>query len=158
MDKMNYFTISEAAEKWHIKKETIMRYISEGAIANLLAENNIIKLPDIPPPHYMGKRKNIDPYREILKAIKNAEYIDSYLFADADENTFITYMKCLLDENYIKAKITDPDLTNNIDFVITPKGIEAIEKRKLNIPLAANVNLNVNVNNNQIGLINGKLI
>jgi len=140
---MEHITLNEAAEKWGIKADTIIKYIVEGVIDNIVIENNTIMLPDINKPHYIGKRK-ADTYHGILKAVRASEHFD-WLLAKEEKRTFKAKLTALIESGYLLNVSNDDDLASVKGLALGIEGEKALKKKRFSI--------NVTINN-QIGLVN----
>lgn len=142
-------TIEQAEKKWNVKSATILKYIEKGLIDNLSCKNNILILPDIPKPYIIknGSNKTVeDAYRHILKACNKKQYIDCFLL-NISEEEFVTYRDSLVAEKLLE-KIKNAKVgTSNMGYIITQKGINAINTKK-------NIDITLFNLSPKVGLIN----
>ncbi|MBO5577484.1 MAG: hypothetical protein J5956_14480 [Ruminococcus sp.] len=133
---MEHITITQASEHWKLSAKTIMNYVLEGVIGNLKVDNNILLLPKIRKPHYIGKNK-LDVNKEIIRATGKEEYIDS-LLVHKEEKTFQEIIRQLIECKYLI------DVNNN-DNYSTNKGLSlGIEGEKVLKKPRTPININFN--------------
>lgn len=85
---MSYITIDEAADKWCVKSQTVIKYIYNGYIDGLSVDGNKLLLPDIPAPAVRLREKKLTAekiYMKILKACNQNLYLNSYILGISEE-------------------------------------------------------------------------
>lgn len=140
-------TLKEVTEKWGLSENKILQLIKDGYINDVIVENHTLLLPDIPKPLSIKKNINLDDdkrYHYILRACNENLYIDEYILK-VNIEYFETLMTQLILDGYLTGKFNGKD---NLNCVITPKGIKSAKSRK-----KICINSIVNINNN-IGLVN----
>ncbi len=143
-------TINDAAKKWDITPETVLKYIYKGLIPNLSIINNEIVLPDLPKPNITRKKLNkahkIDEY--LCETLSNLQY-SNYIIADIEPAHFKERLEALIVSGKIFKNVDNPDYTSTSDFSITSKSNTV----SINPTISANINLTgqlggININNN----------
>lgn len=140
-------TLEMATKKWCLSENKILQLIKDGYINDVTVENHILLLPDIPKPLLIKKNVKLDEnkrYRYILRACNENLYIDEYILKVNVEH-FEILITQLITNNYLSGNFNGK---NNLNCVITPKGIEYSNSKK-----KIYINNSIGINNN-IGLIN----
>ncbi|GEM_PF-5880315 len=149
---MDHISLDDASKRWNISKNTIIKYISEGVIANLKIENNRLLLPDINKPHYVGKRKSIIQSKEIIRAVERSEYVD-YLLLSISKKEFDAIMRWMINEKYLIETIPSKNHYDNRKVKLAPR----VSSKSIHFPLTINATNSISVNNKlnaQVGLAN----
>ena len=112
-------TISEAAQKWNVKSNTVLEYIVKGYILNLRADNNQIILPDIPAPRVKKKPTKEDARNiYILNALNESQYV-SYPILGITQEHFADRLKALEKSGCIfKRDENCNDYSTNMNFIL----------------------------------------
>ena len=149
-------TIQEAANRWHVKEQTVLSYVLNGYIYGLTIENNEIIIPNIPKPHVKPKPKTVIEYdKYILTAMNKECYVNAKIMGISQEK-FKERLESLIKANKIFPKDDEKnDFTSNLAFALS-----STETLNRNINITANMNIDslLKVNaTGQIGLVNTKV-
>lgn len=148
-------SVDEAAKKWGIKPEAVLRYIYNGYIEDLTVTDNKVYLPDIPRP-YLSRLKDQKNTADkicsaILKAYNNQMFLNPCLLSISREK--FDFFLCQLEKSgYIDVCDPKADKGSFLRYAITPLGITMVKSSK-----SFNLSLNVDPNVN-IGLVNNNVL